>query len=59
MFLIFHALFADQPLKFCPFPNQTGKRVASRNDQTTEGRGGGGPTDDFTNETSTATDSII
>lgn len=40
MFLIFHALFADQPLKFCPFPNQTGKRVASRNDQTTEGRGG-------------------
>lgn len=39
MFLIFHALFADQPLKFCPFPNQTGKRVASRNDQTTEGRG--------------------
>lgn len=43
MFLIFHALFADQPLKFCPFPNQTGKRVASRNDQTTEGRGGGDP----------------
>lgn len=57
MFLIFHALFADQPLKFCPFPNQTGKRVASRNNQTTEGRGV--PTDDFTNETSTATDSII
>lgn len=39
---------------FAPFPNQIGKRVASPNNQDDRG-----PTDDFTNETSTAIDSII
>lgn len=52
--IILHALFANKPLYFVPFPSQIGKRVTSRNNQDDRG-----PTDDFTNETSTAIDSII